>query len=90
MSIELPKDLRKEAMTSIVRYFRDNRDETIGNIAASGLLDFFIEEIAPSIYNKAVADILERMQMHISELDIDFHEEEFQYWQEYERKNKES
>ncbi len=80
MSIELPKDIRKEAIASIVRYFREKREEQIGNIAASGLLDFFIEEIGSSIYNKAVADILERMQMHISELDIDFHEEEFQYW----------
>jgi uncharacterized protein (DUF2164 family) len=89
MSIELPKDMRKEAVASIVRYFRENREEEIGNIAASGLLDFFIEEIGPSIYNKVVADILERMQMHVSELDIDFHEEEFQYWPKYERKSKE-
>jgi uncharacterized protein (DUF2164 family) len=89
MSVELPKDRRKEAVASIVRYFRENREEEIGNIAASGLLDFFIEEIGPSIYNKVVADILERMQMHVSELDIDFHEQEFQYWPKYESKRKE-
>jgi hypothetical protein len=80
MLIELPKDMRKKAVASIMRYFRENREE-IGNIAASGLLDFFIEEISPSI--------LERMQMHVAELDIDFHEEEFQYWTKYERKSKE-
>jgi uncharacterized protein (DUF2164 family) len=89
MSIELPKNLRKEALASIVRYFRENKEEEIGIIAASGLLDFFLEEIGPSIYNKAVADILKRMQMYVSELDIDFHEEEFQYWSKYERKSKE-
>jgi hypothetical protein len=27
--------------------------------------------------------------MYVSELDIDFHEEEFQYWSKYERKSKE-
>lgn len=27
MSIELPKDMRKEAVASIVRYFRENREE---------------------------------------------------------------
>jgi uncharacterized protein (DUF2164 family) len=90
MSIELPKDVHKEALASIVRYFRENREEEIGNIAASGLLSFFLEEIGPSIYNKAVADVQERMQMHVSELDIDFHEEEFQYWPKHERKSKQS
>jgi uncharacterized protein (DUF2164 family) len=88
MSIELPKDVRKKALDSIVRYFRENREEEIGNIAASGLLSFFLEEVGPSIYNKAVADLQERMQMHVSELDIDFHEEEFQYWPKSERKHK--
>jgi uncharacterized protein (DUF2164 family) len=76
MSIELPKDMHKEAVASIMRYFRENREEQIGNIAASGLLDFFLEEVGPSIYNKAVADVQERMQMHVSDLDIEFHEED--------------
>jgi uncharacterized protein (DUF2164 family) len=80
MSIELPNDQHREALASIVRYFQEEREEEIGHIAASGLLRFFLEEIGPSIYNKAVADIQQRMQMHVSDLDIEFHEEEFQYW----------
>ncbi len=76
MSIELPKDIHKEAMASIVRYFHENREEQIGNIAATGLLSFFLEEIGPSIYNKAVADVQERMQMHVLDIDVEFHEEE--------------
>jgi uncharacterized protein (DUF2164 family) len=76
MSIELPKDIHKEALASIVRYFRENREEQIGNIAASGLLGFFLEEVAPSIYNKAITDVQKRMQTHVSDLDIEFHEED--------------
>ncbi len=76
MSIKLPKDIHKEAVASIVRYFRENREEQIGNIAASGLLGFFLEEVGPSIYNKAVTDVQSRMQMHVSDLDIEFHEED--------------
>jgi uncharacterized protein (DUF2164 family) len=76
MSIDLPKDIRKQAVASIIRYFHENRAESIGNIAASGLLDFFLEEIGPSIYNKAITDVQERMQMHVSDLDIEFHEED--------------
>lgn len=83
MSLELPKAIRKDAVESIIRYFREQRDEDIGVIAASGLLDFFLEEIAPSIHNKTVTDIVKRIQMDIAELDIDFHAVEFNYWQKH-------
>ena len=53
MPIELPDQARKEAIASIERYFRENMEEKIGNVAASGLLGFFLEEFGPSIYNKA-------------------------------------
>jgi uncharacterized protein (DUF2164 family) len=88
MSIELPKEARKEAIASIERYFRENMDEPIGNIAASGLLGFFVEEIGPLIYNQAVADVQERLQARVAELDIEVHEEEFTYWRRHERRPK--
>ena len=88
MPIELPDQARKQAIASIERYFRENMEEKIGNVAASGLLGFFLEEVGPSIYNKAVADVQERLQVRVSELDLEVHEEEFQYWRKYERVSK--
>jgi len=88
MSIELGKDARKEAIASIERYFRENMEEPIGNLAAGALLAFFLEEIGPAIYNRAVADAQERMQARVSELDIEVHEEEFGYWRKYDRKER--
>jgi uncharacterized protein (DUF2164 family) len=85
MAIELPKDARKEAVASIERYFRENMEEKIGNVAAGGLLSFFLEEIGPTIYNKAVADVQERLQMRVAEVDIEVHEDEFGYWRKFER-----
>jgi uncharacterized protein (DUF2164 family) len=86
MPIELPKESRAAAVKSIERYFRDELDERIGNIQAGALLNFFLAEIGPSVYNKAVADAQERMQMRAAELDIECHEDEFGYWQKYDRK----
>ena len=86
MPIELPKETRAAAILSIERYFRDELDERIGNIQAGALLNFFLEEIGPSVYNKAVADVQERIQMRAAELDIECHEDEFGYWQKYDRK----
>ena len=80
MTIELPKDARAEAVASIERYFQENMDERIGNIAAAALLNFFVEEIGPSIYNRAVAEVQERLQTRVMELDLEVHEDEFQYW----------
>jgi uncharacterized protein (DUF2164 family) len=88
MTIELSKEARKEAIASIERYFRANMDEPIGNVAAGALLGFFLEEIGPSIYNKAVVDAQERLQMRVMELDIEVHEDEFQYWRKFERQGK--
>ena len=85
MTVELAKEARQEAIASIERYFRENIEERIGNIAAGGLLSFFLEEVGPSIYNKAVADVQERLQNRVMELDIEVHEEEFGYWPKQDR-----
>ena len=73
MSIELNKDVRAQAVASIERYFKENLDERIGNIQAAALLNFFVEEIGPSIYNQAVVDAQERLQTRVMELDIECH-----------------
>ncbi len=88
MTIELSKEDRKEAVASIERYFRENMEEKIGNVAADCLLGFLLEEIGPSIYNKAVADVQERLQVRVSEVDFEIHEEEFSYWRKYDKQHK--
>ena len=44
MTIELTKEARTEAIASIKRYFLEYMEEQIGNIAASALLSYFLEE----------------------------------------------
>jgi len=88
MTIELNKEARSEAINSIERYFQENMEERIGNIAAGALLSFFVEEIGPVIYNQAVAEVQERLQVRISELDLEVHEDEFQYWRRYDAQRK--
>ena len=87
MAIDISKEARKEAIASIERYFLENMEEKIGNIAAGALLGYFLEEIGPLVYNQAVADVQERLQARISEVDIEIHEDEFQYWRKYDRRN---
>jgi uncharacterized protein (DUF2164 family) len=80
MTIELTKEAKQTAHESLQKYFAENMDEPLGNLAGNSLLNFIIEEIGPSIYNKGVADAQERMQARIGELDYEVHADEFQYW----------
>jgi uncharacterized protein (DUF2164 family) len=83
MTIEISAEQRKEAIASIERYFRENTDEKIGNIAAGALLGYFLEELGPIVYNQAVAAVQERLQARVMEVDIEVHEDEFQYWRKF-------
>jgi uncharacterized protein (DUF2164 family) len=80
MTIELTKEDRAQAIASIERFFREHMEEPIGNVTAGALLGFMLEEIGPSIYNKAVTDAQDRMQARVAELDFEVHEDEFKYW----------
>ncbi len=80
MPIELSKEDRQQAIASIERYFREHMDEPIGNVAAGGLLGFFLEEIGPSVYNRGVLDAQQRLLERVNEVDIEVHADEFGYW----------
>lgn len=88
MTIEISKQARADAIGSIQRYFRENQPEPSGNLGAELLLDFFLEEVGPAIYNRAVADAQARMQQRVQDLDGELYAEPFQYWPRAERKRK--
>jgi len=88
MSITIPKEAHEQAIASIERYFAENMEERIGNIAAGALLGFFLEEIGPLVYNRAVADVREHLLMRVQEVDIEVHEDEFQYWSKFDRRKR--
>ena len=88
MTIELTKEARQQLITSIERYYLEERDEKIGNIAAAALLGFFLQELGPVVYNQAIADVQERLQLRVSELDIEVHEDEYQYWRKKDPKTR--
>ena len=65
MPLTLSPEAQQQAIASIERYFREHMDEPIGNVAAGGLLKFFVEEIGPALYNQGVADAQENLQVHV-------------------------
>lgn len=56
MSIRLPKEHKDQMIERLQHYFSVERSEELGRLAAEQLLDFFMEQAGPAIYNQAVAD----------------------------------
>jgi uncharacterized protein (DUF2164 family) len=86
--MELAKRSREDAIASIQRYFEENLPEPIGDLPAGLLLDFFLEELGPVIYNRAIAEAQTRLQLRVSDLSGELYEKEFQYWPKAEAKRK--
>lgn len=79
VKIELSKQARTQAVASIQQYFTENLDP-IGSMPAGLLLNFFLEEIGPAIYNQAIADAQARMVSRAGDLSGELFADEFQYW----------
>jgi uncharacterized protein (DUF2164 family) len=77
---ELGKETRAQAIASIQRYFEENMTEPIGNLPAGQLLDFFLEEIGPAIYNRAISDAQSRVQQRVMDLSGELFADGFQFW----------
>lgn len=78
--IELDKGKRAEALASLKQYFEENMPEPLGELPAGMLLDFFLEETGPAIYNKGVSDAATRMHRRVDDLEGELAAVEFGYW----------
>jgi uncharacterized protein (DUF2164 family) len=80
MAIELPKEIEKELIISIKRFFEEKMEEEIGELKARLVLDFCIREIGPTIYNQAIVDSKRYFSDKIADLDGVCYEPELGYW----------
>lgn len=80
MTIKLEPQARGRFLASIKRYFAEQLDDDIGDLKAEILLEFVMKEIAPTIYNRAVADAQARAQLLVSELDTACYEPDLGFW----------
>ncbi len=56
MRIRLSEERRERLLASLRRHFADNFDEPLSDFRAAGLLDFFVGELGPQVYNQGVHD----------------------------------
>ncbi len=66
--INLSKEKKEKMISLIKNYFLKERDEKLGDLASSMILDFFMEELAPQIYNEGIYDSYKYMSDKIEGL----------------------
>ncbi|WP_257348549.1 DUF2164 domain-containing protein [Pseudalkalibacillus decolorationis] len=71
MGLKIPKEDRDQMIQNVQVYFIEERGEEIGDLAAGFLLDFFIKEAGPYIYNKGVRDAKDILQQKVVNMEED-------------------
>lgn len=66
--IELPREIKDQALSDIKNYFSKEREEELGDLGAGLLLDFILENIGPVIYNQALKDSYSFMSEKLEDL----------------------
>jgi uncharacterized protein (DUF2164 family) len=66
--IRLGKEQRTEMVSSIKKYFKQERGEEIGDLGSGLILDFIIEKLAPDFYNLGVSDSSKYMTDRIEDM----------------------
>ena len=80
MAIKIHDDKRKLLIPSIKRFFDEHLDEDVGDLKAMLVLDYFLTEIGPTVYNRAVADAQAYFQEKIGDLEGACYEPEMGFW----------
>jgi uncharacterized protein (DUF2164 family) len=70
MQIELNKDNIKMLKRKIQTYFLKEHEDSLGDLKAEMILEFFIRELGPQIYNQALKDAQAFMQDKLIDLDV--------------------
>lgn len=78
--IVLSDDARKHAVASLRRYFQEEIGQEIGDLKASFLLDYFLAELGPAVYNTAIAEAQAFFAERNADLGALLHRDEFTYW----------
>jgi len=84
-NVTIPDEAKKQAVSSIKRYFEEEMDQEIGDLKAGLVLDYFLKEFGPTVYNCAIADAKAFFEERAADLDGVCYRAEFPYWNERRR-----
>lgn len=69
MRIRLDPERRASLVDATVRFHREAFDEPMSEFRASTLLDFFVRELGPPVYNQGVRDAAGYVQEKLTDIE---------------------
>lgn len=72
-AVNLTEEQKKKLMDEIHDFFHSEYGEDIGIIKQSNILDLFMEQLSPVIYNKALDDAMLWYKRQQDNLETDFY-----------------
>jgi uncharacterized protein (DUF2164 family) len=76
MRIRLSPERRATLLRAVKHYFSAEFDEVLSEFRAEGLLDFFVRELGPPVYNQGVRDASSFMQDKLTDIEGEVYERE--------------
>ena len=76
MRIRLSDDRRARVLAALRRHFDEEFDDPISDFRANGLLDLFLRELGPPVYNQGVRDAASFIQAKLSDIEGEVYERE--------------
>lgn len=74
--IDLSVERRQVLAARLVRFVDEEHDEVLSSFRAQALVDFFLRELGPPVYNQAIQDARGFLQERLDDLDAEFYEPE--------------
>ena len=69
MTLELDRETLQQLIPHVRRYCAERMEHEIGQLEAEFLIEFFVSQLAPVIYNRAIRDAQAVLQERVTELD---------------------
>jgi uncharacterized protein (DUF2164 family) len=76
MKVRLSPDRRAALLESLSSYFAAEFDEPLSAFRAEALLDFFVRELGPPVYNQGVRDAAAFVQAKLADIEGEVYERE--------------
>ena len=76
MRIRLSDDRRTALLRAIRQHFASEFDDPISDFRASELLEFFVRELGPPVYNQGVRDACRYVQDKLGDIEGEIYEPE--------------
>jgi uncharacterized protein (DUF2164 family) len=76
MKIRLSAERRAALLEALTAYYATEFDETLSAFRAEALLDFFVRELGPPVYNQGVRDAAAFVQSKLTDIEGEVYERE--------------